>query len=457
MKYSISMLTDLYQLTMAQGYWKLGKHQERAMFDLFFREHPFQGGYTLFCGLESVLRFIPTFKFTERDIDYLATLKDANAKPLFERAFLKALLELELTVNIDAVKEGTVVFPKEPLIRVEGALWECQLLETMLLNLINFPTLIATKAARICHAAAGEPIIEFGLRRAQGPDGGLTASRAAYIGGVVASSNVLAGQAFGIPVVGTHAHSWVMAFDEEITALRSYAEIMPDNCILLVDTYRTLQGIQSAIQVGLELKAKGQRLLGIRLDSGDLASLSKTARELLDEAGLTQTEIIGSKDLDEYTIADLKKRGAKISCWGVGTRLVTAYDQPALGGVYKLIALQDNSGKWKNKAKQTEDVEKQTLLGIYKVRRFYQNAFYVQDVMINTNSEKLSAKEELNSSFQEFEDLLIPIFRQGKPIYQSPSINEIRQFALEQLQKFPEDIKKLKSPTQYPVLLSDGK
>ncbi len=449
MLHSFAMLTDLYQLTMAQGYWKLGKHQKRAIFDLFFREAPFQGGYTVCCGLASVLSAIPNFSFKEADVAYLATLQGYDKKPLFQADFLQALLNLRLTVHIEAVLEGTLVFPREPLLRVEGPLWECQLLETALLNLINFPTLVATKAARVCYAAKGDPILEFGLRRAQGENGALTASRAAFIGGVSATSNVLAGQYFGIPLIGTHAHSWVMVFENEIEAFGAYAKVMPNNCVFLVDTYNTVQGIKNAIQIALKLKKQGCHLLGVRLDSGDLAALSIIARQLLDEAGLETTEIIGSSDLDEYVITELKEKGAKISRWGVGTRLVTAYDQPALGGVYKLVAIEDDKGQWQYKAKITEDLGKKMIPGIYNVRRFFSNNVFVHDIVYDRNNPNLTSSLEQQGAYEE---LLVPIFHEGKLVYQSPKLSEIRERTLEQLQKFPLEFKALKPSVRYPVI-----
>lgn len=442
-----ALLTDLYQLTMAEGYWKLGKHSQRAVFELFFRELPFGGGYAVFCGLESVLKMVSNFAFTEADIHYLSTLTGAQAQPLFSNDFLQALLALRLTIDIDSLEEGILVFPKEPLLRVEGPLWECQLLETILLNLINFPTLIATKAARICYAAEGDSVIEFGLRRAQGPNGGLTASRAAYVGGAASTSNALAGQYYGIPVAGTHAHSWIMAFDDERTAFFSYSEAMPHNCILLVDTYNTMQGIQNAIAVGLKLKAMGHALLGIRLDSGDLARLSILARQLLDAAGLYDTKIVASSDLDEYKITDLKKAGAKITVWGVGTRLATAFDQPALGGVYKLVAIQNANQQWEYKAKQTDDIKKQTIPGIHCIRRFYQQEYMVRDVVYDNNQ----PPPKPNYPNETFEDLLKPIVRQGKVIYEPPLLTDSRNKTFEQLKKLPINLKALKPTQNYPV------
>ena len=448
---SFALLTDLYQITMAQGYWKLGKHQQPAVFDLFFRELPFQGGYAIACGLELVIKLIENYSFSNEDIKYLASLKAADKTLLFQRDFLDVLSKLRLSVNILGLKEGTLVFPREPLLRVEGPLWECQLLETTLLNLINFSTLIATKASRVCYAASGDAVVEFGLRRAQGPNGGLMASRSAFVGGVSGTSNVLAGELYGIPVSGTHAHSWVMAFESEIQAFEAYANTMPNNCILLVDTYNTLQGVKNAIQVGLKLKEKGSALLGIRLDSGDLATLSIEARQMLDAADLKDTVIVGSSDLDEYTISDLKKRGAKVSLWGVGTRLVTAYDHPALGGVYKLMAIESekNKGQWIYKSKQTDDPGKKTISGVHKLRRFTKDNYFVRDVLYNEKE----GEAPLAAPGESLEELLIPIIKEGKAVYSTSSLQEIQKHTFLQLQKLPEKYKLLKPEAVYPVLL----
>ncbi|MDA1229657.1 MAG: nicotinate phosphoribosyltransferase, partial [Planctomycetota bacterium] len=343
---SLSLLTDLYQLTMAYGYWQQGKAEQQAVFHLFFRSNPFKGGFVIAAGLEPALEFIRPFRFKPDDVAFLATITGNDNQPLFEPAFLEYLGQLELTLDIDAIPEGTVVFPHAPLLRVRGPILQCQLLETALLNIINFQSLIATKAARIVMAAQSDPVLEFGLRRAQGIDGALAASRAAYIGGCAATSNVLAGKRFGIPVKGTHAHSWVMSFDTELESFSAYAEAMPNNCVFLVDTYDTLEGIRNAITVGNRLRDSGHSMVGIRLDSGDLAWLSIEARKLLDAGGFQDAAIVASNDLDERLIASLKQQGATIGVWGVGTKLVTAYDQPALGGVYKLGAMMDAAGEW---------------------------------------------------------------------------------------------------------------
>src|SRR5688572_20045473 len=283
-KHSLALLTDLYELTMAHGYWKAGVDAKEAVFHLFFRQNPFGSGFSIACGLGYVIDFLKDFRFDEGDTRYLSGLTGNDGRPIFEPEFLSTLRALEITCDIDAIPEGTVVFPHEPLLRVRGPIGQCQLLETALLNLINFQTLIATKAARICISARGDPVLEFGLRRAQGVDGGLAASRAAYIGGCAGTSNVLAGKIFGIPVRGTHAHSWVMSFDTEIEAFRAYADAMPNNCVFLVDTYDTLTGVQHAIEMGKWLRKRGHKLTGVRLDSGDLAWLSIEARRMLDAA-----------------------------------------------------------------------------------------------------------------------------------------------------------------------------
>lgn len=312
-KQNLSLLTDFYQLTMVYAAWKTGRDTAKwGVFDLYFRNNPFKGGYAVNCGLGSVLDFVENFRISEEDCDYLATLKGADGNVLFEKAFLEFLFKMRLEVDIDAIEEGRVVFPNEPMLRVSGPIWQCQLLETPVLNMVNFETLIATKASRVKEAAGTAAVLEFGLRRAQGIDGGLAAARAAYIGGVDATSNVLAGKMFGIPLKGTHAHSWVMSYDDETEAFEKFADAMPGNCIFLVDTYDSMEGVKHAIQVGLKMKARGQKMLGIRLDSGDLAYLSAEARKLLDEAGLHDAKIVASNDLDENLIQDLNFQGAKI-------------------------------------------------------------------------------------------------------------------------------------------------
>ncbi|MCS6832322.1 MAG: nicotinate phosphoribosyltransferase [Flammeovirgaceae bacterium] len=464
---SLALLTDLYQITMAYGYWKTGNLKKEAVFHAYFRKNPFNGGFTIACGLDYLIDFLESFHFDESDIAYLRTLKGNDGKPLFEEDFLKYLQEMTFSCHIDAVPEGTVLFPHEPMVRVSGELFQCQLLESMLLNILNFQSLIATKAARVCLAADGDPVLEFGLRRAQGIDGALAASRASYIGGCVGTSNILAGKLFGIPVKGTHAHSWVMAFPTELEAFDAYANAMPNNCIFLVDTYNTLEGVKKAIQVGKELKKNGFKMAGIRLDSGDLAYLSIEARKLLDEAGFTDAQIVASNDLDEYIINSLKvEQDAKINIWGVGTKLVSAYDQPALGGVYKVGAIRNECGEWDYKIKLSEQTIKVSNPGIQQVRRYYHEGEAIADMiynqetpvhgeatiidpMDNTRRKRLSAQTP-------YKDLLIPIFRQGKLVYDRPSIHQIREFVQKELATLHRSIKRFSNPHSYPVGLEQS-
>lgn len=454
---STILLTDLYQLTMAYGYWKLNMHERESAFHLIFRKNPFKSNYALCCGLVAVIDFLKHFRFKKDDLDYLATLKNARNQPLFQADFLGYLAELQFTCDIDAIPEGTIVFMHEPLLRIQGPILQCQLLESPLLNLINFQTLIATKASRVCHAAEGDPVIEFGMRRAQGPDGALSASRAAYIGGCVATSNTLAGKLYDIPVRGTHAHSWVTAFPNEIESFNAYAEVMPDNCILLVDTYNTIQGVKNAIEIGKKLRARGSDLLGIRLDSGDMADLSIKARKLLDEAGFENTQILASNSLDEYAIADLKQKGAKISMWGVGTNLATAYDHPALDGVYKLSALRDEQGEWQYKLKLSEQVVKISNPGRHQVRRFFCNEQYVADVIYDLSLGIADVPEAIQldtaghkkklDDYDAYVDLLKPIFQKGKLVHKKEPIHTIRDRAIQEVKIFHQ----MHDETSYPV------
>ena len=463
---SLALLTDLYQLTMACGYWKSGTADKEAAFHLSFRSAPFQGGFTVACGLAQVIEFIRDFRFEPSDLAYLATIVGRDRLPLFDARFLEHLGKLRLTCDVDAVPEGTVVFPHEPLIRVQGPILQGQLLETPLLNFINFQTLIATKAARVCLAAQGEPVIEFGLRRAQGIDGGLTASRAAYVGGCSGTSNVLAGKNFGIPVAGTHAHSWVMSFESELKAFAAYAEALPNNCIFLVDTYNSLEGVGHAIEIGKQLREHGYDLIGIRLDSGDLAFLSIQARKRLDEAGFPNAAILGSNDLDEHIIESLKIQGAKINVWGVGTRLVTAFDQPALGGVYKLSAIRQPGGKWEPRLKLSEQVAKISNPGILQVRRFRSENEFIGDAIYDldlglppapTIVDPLDVTRRKRFAPETpYEDLLVPVFRQGHLLYQTPSLEETRRRTQEQLSMFHPGVKRMVNPHQYPAGLELG-
>ncbi len=452
---SLALLTDLYQLTMAYGYWKSGLSERQAVFHLNFRKWPFQGGFALAAGLETAIQFIREFQFSQSDLSYLEKLRDAEGKILFEKPFLEFLSRFSFSCDIDALPEGTLAFPYEPLIRVKGPIWQAQLLESPLLNLINFQTLIATKAARICQAAHPDSVIEFGMRRAQGMDGALSASRAAYIGGCFATSDVLAGKLFGIPVRGTHAHSWVMAFDEEQAAFETFAQVMPSNCILLVDTYNSVEGVKKAIEVAR--KHKGFTLSGVRLDSGDLARLSIEIREILDQEGFADTQIMASNELDEYLIRDLKQQGAKITVWGVGTNLVTGKDQPALDGVYKLSAIQNAQGEWIHKLKLSEQIVKVTNPGILQVRRFFNGGFYTSDIIYDEllgiqDSQMADIWENRISSAQgEPSDLLVPIFRNGKLVYTPPPLTHIQAHAKKELSRLPPSMRRFLNPQLYPI------
>ena len=458
---SLGLLTDLYQLTMCYGYWKKGIHQKISSFNLFFRNNPFKGAYSVTCGLDYVINYLNNFKFSKEDISYLSNLKTENGKKLFENKFLGFLKEFRFECDLDAIEEGRIVFPNEPLLRITGPLYQCQLLETALVNIINFQSLIATKSSRMYLAAKGDPILEFGLRRAQGIDGALSASRASYIGGCSKTSNVLAGKLFDIPVSGTHSHSWVLSFDSEEEAFRSYAEVMPDNCVLLVDTYDTLQGVIKAIKIGKELKEKGKSLIGIRIDSGDLAYLSKKARKLLDKEGLEDVKIVASNDLDEFLITSLKYQKSKISVWGIGTKLITAYDNPSLGAVYKLSAVKDEKGQWVNKLKLSEQKIKINNPGIHQVRRFFTNDKFLGDMIYDINyksnsrimidpNDSTKSKKFLNSNIKH-EDLLKSIFKKGKLVYKSDSIHKIRGKLINDLGCLDNTHKRLENPHNYPV------
>ncbi len=423
-----ALLTDFYQLTMAYGYWRLGMAEREAVFHLFFRRPPYQSQYAICCGLESVIHFLKNWRFTTDEILYLQTLVDAQGKPLFSAEFLDYLSNLRFTADVVAMPEGQIAFAYEPLLRVQGPLIQCQLIETTLVNLIGFASLIATKASKVCRAAQGDPVIEFGLRRAQGLDGGMTASRSAYVGGCESVSNTLAAMRFHLKPRGTMAHSWIMAFANELSAFENFAQVMADNVVLLVDTYNTLQGVQNAIVVGKQLRNQGKDLLGIRLDSGNLEELSKQSRKLLDGAGFNHTKIMASGDLDEHIIAELKQKGAPIDIWGVGTRMITGWEQPALDIAYKLAAIRDEQGGWQYKLKKSDQISKTTNPGILQVRRFFKQENWLADVIYDA---ELGLKKEWPEA-DHSQDLLTPIFVQGVQVYQQPSLAEIRAFVLQQ-------------------------
>lgn len=462
----LSLLTDLYEVTMAYGHWKTGREGVEAAFHLFFRTEPFEGGFALACGAEAALEFLQGFRVGEDDAAYLASLTGADGEALFEPGFIDYLRELRITCDIDIVPEGTVVFPHEPLVRVRGPMIQAQIIETALLTLINFQTLIATKAARVCLAARGESVLEFGLRRAQGIDGGLSATRAAYVGGCAATSNLLAGKLFGIPVQGTHAHSWVMSFDSELEAFEAYARAMPNNCVFLVDTYDTLEGLHHAVEVGRQLEDAGHRFLGIRLDSGDLAYLSKEARRILDDAGFPHAVIAASSELDEHIITSLKLQGAQITVWGVGTKMVTAFDQPALGGVYKLAAVREPGGEWEPRVKLSEQAVKTTTPGLLQVRRFEADGEFVGDMIFDelappegewTIVDPLDmTRRKRFSPESRWSDLLVPALRGREQVYDPPALEVVREHARSQLARLHEGIKRFVNPHRYPVGLEAG-
>ncbi len=462
------MLTDLYQLTMAFAYWRAEVTGTEACFHLYFRENPFGGAYAVACGLAQAIEYLEGLAFTEEDTAYLGTLTGRGGTPLFTDEFLAWLREFRFTGDVHAVPEGTVVFPNEPLLRVTGPIAECQIAETALLNVVNFQTLVATKAARVCHAAQGDPVIEFGLRRAQGPDGALSASRASYIGGCLATSNVLAGQRYGIPIGGTHAHSFVMLFDSELEAFMAYAEAMPNNAVLLVDTYDTIEGVRNAIRAGVRLRELGSDLVGIRIDSGDLAYFSKHARALLDAAGFTEAKVYASNELDEHTIASLKVQGAAIDVWGVGTRLVTAHGQPALGGVYKLAAVREPGESWQPRLKVSEQTSKATTPGLLAVRRYRDAASgrLVGDMIydeLEPPGDRCAVadlhdatRRESYCGMEGAEELLVPVFERGRPVYDVPPIAASRERTLAQIASLDPRHLRFLNPQTYDVGMEIG-
>ena len=464
---NLSLLTDLYQLTMLQGYFEEKQANETVIFDMFFRNNPHSGGYSVCAGLQQVIEYIEGLHFADEDISYLKTLN------LFSDKFLSYLKDFKFTGDIYAIPEGSVIFPKEPIMKIVAPIMEAQLIETALLNIINHQSLIATKASRVVFAANGDTVLEFGLRRAQGPDAGIYGARAAMIAGCFATSNVLAGQMFDVPIRGTHAHSWVMSFSDELTAFRKYANLYPNACILLVDTYDTLKsGVPNAIKVFNEMMEKGIELknYGIRLDSGDLSYLSKKARQLLDNAGFKDAIISASNDLDENLISSLKLQGAKISSWGVGTNLITSKDCPAFGGVYKLSAVYESDKKaFKAKIKLSENAEKNTNPGNKKIYRIYDkdtkkiiaDLICLEEETLNTSEELLLfdpldtwKKTLLPADTYYTKELLVPVFKNGNCVYQSPSVMEIREYCKEEMDTLWEESRRLEYPHRTHVDLS---
>ena len=457
-----ALLTDLYQLTMVSGYVQEGKTHQWANFDYFFRSIPDDGGYCILAGLADVIEYLQTLHFNQEDLSYLEGLG------IFSKDSLAYFENFKFTGDIRAMPEGTVVFPHEPLIRVTAPLPEAQLIETTLLNIMNYQTLIATKAARVVWAANGDIVIDFGLRRAHGPDGALMASRAAYIGGVDGTSNVLAGRLYGIPVRGTHAHSWIESFTKELEAFRAYARVYPDACLLLADTYDTLNsGVSNAIQVGHELRKKGHELRGIRLDSGDLSYLSKQARRMLDEGGFPDASIVASSDLDEWLVQSLKRQGARVDIWGVGTRLVTSFSCPALGGVYKLTALDEDDKRMAPKIKRSDNPQKITNPGVKKAVRMYDNRGQMRGDVLFLDDEEIPRKRSFQVHHPMFphvfktypghfkmQEIMVPIFQKGKLVYDSPDIHKIRKYTLKNLEELDAAYKRFHNPHTYHVSLS---
>ena len=464
-KRNLTLLTDLYELTMMQGYYEKGQN-ENVIFDVFFRQNPCNNGYSVCAGLDQVIDYIKNLHFTYDDVDYLRGLG------IFKEDFLHYLSGFHFSGDIYAIPEGTVVFPKEPLLKVVAPIMEAQLVETAILNIINHQSLIATKTSRIVFAANGDGIMEFGLRRAQGPDAGLYGARAAMIGGCVGTSNVLAGQMFDVPVMGTHAHSWIMSFPDEYTAFKTYAEMYPDNCTLLVDTYDTLKsGVPNAIRVFQEFKDAGKPLIkyGIRLDSGDLAYLSKEARKMLDEAGFPEATICASNDLDEFLLHDLKMQGAAIDSWGVGTNLITSKDCPSFGGVYKLAAIQNEEGEFVPKIKISENTEKITNPGNKTIYRICEKAsgkikadlICFADEVIDPKQDLLLfdpmdtwKKTKLAGGTYTVREILLPIFKNGECLYKSPTLKEIAAYCREEKDTLWDETKRLFYPHRVYVDLS---
>lgn len=463
---NLTLLTDFYELTMMQGYFKTGRNP-KVVFDAFYRHNPDDGGYAVCCGLEQVIDYVKRLSFSDEDISYL------RSTGTFDEDFLEYLREFHFSGDIYAIPEGTVVFPREPLIKVVAPIMEAQLMETAILNIVNHQSLIATKAARVCYAAQGGAVMEFGLRRAQGPDAGTYGARAAVIGGCCGTSNVLTGQLFHVPVLGTHAHSWIMSFPDEFEAFKTYARLYPDNCTLLVDTYDTLRsGVPNAIRTFRYMQESGigLRKYGIRLDSGDLAYMSKKARAMLDEAGFPEATITASSDLDEYLISSLMAQRAEINAWGVGTNLITSKDTPAFGGVYKLAAIEDEQGNLTPKIKLSDNTEKITNPGSKKIYRIYDLDFHKiradlicledetfdpADDLILTDPIETWKKTKLKGGTYEMRELLQPIFLNGDCVYESPSVMEMRDVCTKEKETLWDETKRFVNPHEMYVDLSD--
>ena len=456
---NLTLMTDLYELTMMQGYFKNKDRNETVIFDAFYRNNPMDSGYAICAGLEQVIEYINNLNFSKEDLDYLRSLG------IFEEDFLEYLRDFRFSGDIYAIPEGSVMFPREPMVKVIAPIMEAQLVETAILNLVNHQSLIATKTSRVCYAARGDGIMEFGLRRAQGPDAGIYGARAAMIGGCIGTSNVLAGRLFDVPVKGTHAHSWIMSFPDEYTAFKTYAKLYPSACILLVDTYDTLKsGVPNAIRVFTEMRNSGIPLTfyGIRLDSGDLAYLSKKARRMLDAAGFPDAVISASNDLDEYLIDSLKVQGCKITSWGVGTHLITSKDWPSFGGVYKLAAIQDSkTGEFIPKIKLSENSEKVTNPGNKTIYRIYDaetgkikadliclvgETFSEDDPLVLFDPNEPWKKTKLEPGTYRMREMMVPVFRNGECVYHSPKVMDIREYCSAELDTLWEETRRLVNP-----------
>lgn len=463
---NLTLLTDLYELTMMQGYFKNSAQNETVIFDMFYRTNPLNSGYAIAAGLEQLIDYVKNLHFDWEDIQYLQSLK------IFDDDFLEYLKGFRFSGSVYAIPEGTVIFPREPIVKIIAPIMEAQLMETAILNIINHQSLIATKTSRVCFAAKGDGIMEFGLRRAQGPDAGIYGARAAMIGGCIGTSNVLTGQMFDVPVKGTHAHSWIMSFPDEYTAFKKYAALYPNACILLVDTYDTLKsGMPNAIRVFQEMKEAGisSSYYGIRLDSGDLAYLSKQVRKMLDAAGFPDAVISASNDLDEYLIDSLKAQGAMITSWGVGTNLITSKDWPAFGGVYKLAALKNTDGNFIPKIKLSENTEKVTNPGNKKIYRVYEKEtgkikadlicledeiFYESEPLLLFDPAEPWKKTKLSSGTFTLRTLMLPIFENGNCVYTSPSVMDIRAYCMEELATLWDETRRFVNPHKVYVDLS---
>ena len=461
----LTLLTDLYELTMMQGYFK-NNNNHTVVFDMFYRNNPFGGGYSVCCGIDQLVDYVKNLSFSEDDIEYLRSTK------IFDDDFIESLRDFKFTGDIYSVPEGTVIFPREPIIKVIAPITEAQLIEPALLNIINHQCLIATKASRIYNASKGAPVMEFGLRRAQAPDAAIYGARAAVIAGCIGTSNVLSGKMFDIPVLGTHAHSWIMSFASEYEAFKAYADIYPDNCTLLVDTYNTLRsGVPNAIKIFSEMRSKGihPKNYGIRIDSGDLAYLTKKARVMLDEAGFTDAKITASGDLDEFLIQSLLEQGAKIDSWGIGTKMITADGNPSFGGVYKLAAIEDENGEYTPKIKISDNTAKITNPGNKVVYRVFDNNDMIVADLIALENEIYNESEDLllfdptetwkqtllRGGQYHLKPLLEPIFVKGKCLYKKRSTFEVREFCLDQLNHLWEENKRLINPNNVFVDLSE--